>query len=172
MKKVFIFALFLLGIFLFPIQKEAAAELISFSVSSNESRGHSFYSGLVVFDNQSFYLHLDDKGEKEKVRAESFLILSPEALENISEYGKIKKEEVFAVKILQEFHLGKEEYRVIRIVFFDGAGNQLLEKSFDQERWLPLTSKKGKITNQYFVKLYGEIYKVLEDKEESTFLRY
>ena len=172
MKKILFISYLMLSLLLFPFQKDAQAELTSFSVGANEKMSHTFYKGLVVFDDQSFFLHLDKKGEKEKVRVESFLILSPESLQSLPDFGKMKKEEVFAVKILQEFYLPKQEYRLVRMIFFDGAGNQLLEKSFDEERWLPLNPKKEKDQNSYFLKLSHEIGKAIENKEENNFLRY
>ena len=172
MRKILLISSLLLSILVFPFQKNVKAELVSLSVGVNENMSHSFYKGLVVFDDRSFFLHLDEEGEKEKVRVESFLILSPESLDSISGYGKLKKDEVFAVKLLQEFHLVNQEYRLVRMIFFDGAGNQLVEKSFDQERWFPLYPKREKDQNIYFIKIYREIEKALENKEENSFLRY
>ena len=169
----------LLLICLLAISQIASAELNSFQAKpmfEEDQRGDfQLYDGLAIFDDQGLYIHVNEKNEIETVKVESFLILSPGALDSkaILKNKKLKDQNVFAVKIVQEIKFKDNGVRILRYTFFDGAGKVLDEVSFDDKsRWQPIYVSYSEGYSPYFQELDIRIQKSLEEKNRDSFLRY
>ena len=176
MGRKWIVSLFCLGLVALSVPGETA--LISFQTEpfqmARENAEAQLFSGLVIYDDQSFSIHINDEDQVESAKVESFLILKPEAMKSniIRKNEKLCNQDIFAVKILQEFNFLESETRVLRYTFFDSAGKIIEEMSFDNGQWWPIYASNPKYVSLYVQEMDERVRKALSTHERDDFLRY